>query len=108
MERYSDNKGKDMPTICFEIEVNTDTGEVKAGSYSEDQEKEGPEEDKQYLQPVASLEEALDMAKSELSNIQSGQANPQMEEEDAMAAMRRGYAGKSKMGMMRNRMREEM
>lgn len=90
-----DNK---MPKICFEIEVDTDTGEVMAGVCppKEESSMTDMEEDKGYLKPAASVGEALAMAKDAFNRGPS-------EEDKAMSAMQRGYKGPSmqrgKMGM---------
>lgn len=58
-----------MAKICFEIEVDTETGEVMAGVCPPDDMAE-MEEDKTYLQPVATLGEAIGMAHDALMNTQ--------------------------------------
>lgn len=85
-------KGNDVAKICFEIELDTETGEVMAGVCPPEEEynPEDVAEDKSYLQPVGSVDEALAAAKDALGA--KGEENP-------MTAMRRGYMGKAKMMM---------
>lgn len=87
-----------MAKICFEIEVDTETGEVMAGVCPPDDMAE-MEEDKTYLQPVATLGEAIGMAHDALMTEQT-------QGEDKMARgaeIRKGYdraKGNNMPGMM--------
>lgn len=82
-----------MAKICFEIEMDTETGQVLAGVCppKEESSPEDMAEDKSYLQPVGSVDEALAKAKDALGG------EPANQEENPMEAMRRGYMGKAKM-----------
>jgi hypothetical protein len=90
-----------MAKICFEIEVDTETGEVMAGVCPPDEEN-GAEDmaaDKAYLQPVATMGEALGLAHDALMTEHA-------KGEDKMARgaeIRKGYdraKGNNMPGMM--------
>lgn len=60
-----------MPKTCVEIEVD-DQGQVTVGVCPPEQETPGEEQqDKQYMQPAQSVEEALTTAKDLLTNPQA-------------------------------------
>lgn len=89
-----------MPRICFEIELDTDTGEVMAGVCPPEEESgmADMEEDKSYLQPAASLDEALTMARDVLMGKQTIMGEKMKRDE-----VRRGYdrvKGNGMPGMM--------
>ena len=90
-----------MAKICFEIEVDTETGEVMAGVCPQEEESTASdmEEDKTYLKPVATLGEALGMAHDALMSEQSAGS----EKMNRGAEIRKGYdraKGNNMPGMM--------
>lgn len=90
-----------MAKICFEIEMDTETGQVMAGVCPPEEENgmADMEEDKSYLQPVASIGEAIGMAHDALMGKQSEGMSRKMKSEE----VRRGYdrvKGNGMPGMM--------
>lgn len=88
-----------MARICFEIELDTETGEVLAGVCPPEEENgmADMEEDKSYLQPVASIGEAIAMAHDALM------PGKPMDEKMKREEVRRGYdrvKGNGMPGMM--------
>jgi hypothetical protein len=70
-----------MPIICVEIEMNSDTGEVKVGVCPPEEEAGEP---KSYMQPAQSVDEALAKAQQLLS--QGGAGQPGQSPDQQMAA----------------------
>ena len=72
-----------MTRICFEIELDTETGDVMAGVCPREEENT----DKDYLQSVSSIGEALGKAHDALM----GNQTERMEMMEARGARKRGY-----------------
>lgn len=77
-----------MTRICFEIELDTETGDVMAGVCpQEENTQDDMQRDKDYLQSVSSIGEALGKAHDALM----GNQTERMGMMEARGAMKRGY-----------------
>lgn len=86
-----------MPKICVEIEIGDD-GTVRVGVEPYDQEAAGAEEqEKSYMQPAKSVEDALGTARDLLSGATGAQAQAAQAEGDFRQGFNRGAPmGKAK------------
>ena len=84
-----------MAKICVEIELDTETGAVMVGVEPPESYEDGV--DKSYLQPAASVDEAINTARGMLQSDQS--ADVMAAKENRLTGMRKGYM-RAKMGPM--------